>query len=251
LAVERYQLRTSTAELARKRLKRLTVLTAGIYVDINGNAAIVNSEATQNNWWGIKVHSGTVTLNNVNVYSNDNDGVYGDGGTTVIGCSTIAGNGYDTTGFVTFDDAAACGAKGQNKVTFAPVVPLVIVPPVIPPSGVTVLGDDNEIKNVFAPLSDQIVVVTAPSTAGDLPADLPAGKTFAASASLTLMQGGEEIQSTPDGAQAFFEIPAGMNPPFVVLFWNGSEWIEVPSQVVGGKVVFSVTNPGTYVLTGQ
>jgi hypothetical protein len=27
LAVERYQLRTSTAELARKRLKRLTVLT--------------------------------------------------------------------------------------------------------------------------------------------------------------------------------------------------------------------------------
>jgi hypothetical protein len=124
------------------------------------------------------------------------------------------------------------------------------VPPVVPPSGVIVLGDDNEIKNVFAPLFDQIIVVTTPSTAGDLPESLPAGKTFVAGASLTLMQNGEEIESAPGGEQAFFEIPAGMEPPFVVLFWNGSEWVEIPSQVVGGKVVFTVTKPGVYVLVG-
>ena len=64
------------------------------------------------------------------------------------------------------------------------------------------------------------------------------------------MQNGEELESAPQGAQAFFEIPAGMEPPFTVLFWNGSEWIEVPSQAVDGKVVFTITTPGVYVLVG-
>jgi hypothetical protein len=41
-----------------------------------------------------------------------------------------------------------------------------------------------------------------------------------------------------------------MEPPFTVLFWNGSEWIEVPSQAVDGKVVFTITTPGVYVLVG-
>jgi hypothetical protein len=138
----------------------------------------------------------------------------------------------------------------QEILQWAPEHP-VPPPSVVPPSAVvsTIGGDDNESQNVFAPLFvSDIVVVTAPSTAGDLPTDLPAGKTFAAGASLTLMQNGEEIQSAPGGAQAFFEIPAGMEPPFVVLFWNGSEWVEIPSQVVDGKVVFTITNPGVYVL---
>jgi len=224
--------------------------TQGIAVRVSGKATMVDSEAA-NASLGIVQGGGIFTLNNVNIHGNTL-GIYATGGSTVIGCSTFTGNGTNIygSGSVTFD-AAACGVKGQGKVPFPKVpsvVSPVVVPPVVSPSGVTILGDDNEFKNVFAPLSDQIVVVTAPSTAGDLPADLPAGKTFAAGASLTLMQGGEELESAPQGAQAFFEIPAGMNPPFVVLFWNGSEWIEVPSQVVGGKIVFTITDPGVYVL---
>jgi hypothetical protein len=218
----------------------------GIFLDISGNATIVDSEMA-NGTYGIFSLGGAFILNNGNVHDND----YGAAGldeTSVIGCSTFASNGDNTLGSVTFD-AAACGVKGQDKLPF-PKAPPVVVPPVVPPSGVIVLGDDNEIKNVFAPLFDQIIVVTTPSTAGDLPESLPAGKTFVAGASLTLMQNGEEIESAPGGVQAFFEIPAGMEPPFVVLFWNGSEWVEIPSQVVGGKVVFTVTKPGVYVLVG-
>jgi hypothetical protein len=216
-----------------------------IYLNIDGNTTIKNSEVVNSNY-GIVIKGGTATLNNVNIHNN-NYGVYVvSDGKAVIGCSTLTGNhAYNTYGLVTFNDALACGAKGQDKVPFPKV------PPVEPPNSETVLTDDNEIKNVFALLSDQIIVVTAPSTAGELPANLPTGKTFVAGASLTLTQNGEEIESAPNRVQAFIEIPDGMEPPFTVLMWNGSAWVEVPSQVVDGKVVFSVTNPGIYVLAGQ
>ena len=50
------------------------------------------------------------------------------------------------------------------------------------------------------------------------------------------------------GAQASFDIPAGMVGPFTVLSWNGTEWVEVASSVVGGKVAFTPTGTGTFVL---
>jgi hypothetical protein len=62
------------------------------------------------------------------------------------------------------------------------------------------------------------------------------------------MLGGEEIEEAPGGVQVSFDIPVGMQPPFTVLSWNGTAWVEVPSAVVDGKVVFSVSSPGTFVL---
>lgn len=52
------------------------------------------------------------------------------------------------------------------------------------------------------------------------------------------------------GAQAAFDIPAGMKPPISALFWNedGPARVEIPSVVVNGQVVFTVTRPGIYAL---
>jgi hypothetical protein len=224
-----------------------------VYVGVTGNATIVDCEAGGGRY-GIYVSEGTATLNNVNVHDN-RYGVYGDDGSTVIaglGCSTFANNTYGYSS-VTFNDDAACGVKGQDKLPF-PKVPQVeppVEPPVVPPSSVTVLGNDNEIKNVFAPVYEQIIVVKTPFAADELPGELPTGKSFAAGAKIALMLGGKAIESAPQAVQVTFDIPDGMEPPFTVLIWNGSAWVEVPSQVVDGRVVFSVTGPGVYVLVTQ
>jgi hypothetical protein len=94
----------------------------------------------------------------------------------------------------------------------------------------------------------QIVAETTTLTLAELPAALPEGKTFAAAFTIKLMQNGIEVGEVPGGAQFFFNIPVGLSAPFTVLFWPGTEWVEIPSKVVGGQVVFTVTKPGIYVL---
>ncbi|MCJ7433075.1 MAG: right-handed parallel beta-helix repeat-containing protein [Anaerolineales bacterium] len=94
----------------------------------------------------------------------------------------------------------------------------------------------------------QVIAVLTSLTDAELPGTLPDGKTFVAGASVKLMLAGEEIEEWPAGVQVSFDIPAGMEPPFTVLSWNGTAWVEIPSAVVDGKVVFTVTGPGTFVL---
>jgi hypothetical protein len=120
--------------------------------------------------------------------------------------------------------------------------------PCVPTTG-TGGTDDSRNKNKdtgsFLP---QVIAITTPLTLPELPGSLADGKTFAASMTVKLMLGGTEIDEAPVGVQVSFDIPAGMEPPFTVLSWNGTAWVEVPSAVVDGKVVFSVSSPGTFVL---
>jgi len=52
--------------------------------------------------------------------------------------------------------------------------------------------------------------------------------------------------------QVAFDIPDNAESTiFTVLFWNGTAWVEIPSTVVDGQVVFTVTQPGIYVLATQ
>jgi hypothetical protein len=48
-------------------------------------------------------------------------------------------------------------------------------------------------------------------------------------------------------------VPSGADPAsLAALFWNGSEWVEVPGgTVVDGMFVVTVTEAGTYVLVQQ
>lgn len=101
------------------------------------------------------------------------------------------------------------------------------------------------------PVSPQIVAQTTSLTLDELPARIPEGKAFVTELTVKLLLDGEEIDEAPRGVQVAFDIPADLEAVFTVLFWNGTEWVEIPSTVVDGKVVFSVTAPGIYVLASQ
>ncbi|MCJ7432906.1 MAG: hypothetical protein MUO77_05395, partial [Anaerolineales bacterium] len=109
-------------------------------------------------------------------------------------------------------------------------------------------GGENAKNPVIVTYLPQVIAVSTLLTDAELPGTLPDGKTFVAGASVKLMLAGEEIEEWPAGVQVSFDIPAGMEPPFTVLSWNGSAWVEIPSAVVDGKVVFTVTGPGIFVL---
>ena len=82
-------------------------------------------------------------------------------------------------------------------------------------------------------------LVTTPVSADQLPGALPPGFIFAA---------GLNVNTMANGAQVSFDVPVGTIGPLTVLWWNGTLWVEVPSSVVGGKVVFTPTGTGTFVL---
>ena len=253
----------------------------GLNIAADGNVTLNNVTASDNKGSGVNIygysgdHPASVTIQNSFFNGNTANGIYlGYGGPSSVKCSQINNNDIgiwaDGVGALTNDSNTFSGnGKGVSLINGATEI--------IKSSGgcVEVISGGNQPVGVnqpagaageggargFVPQNNlfpqgalveaQIITVPTDLPLADLPASLPAGKTFAAGADIKLALNGEEVESAPQGAQAFFEIPAGMNPPFVVLFWNGSEWVDVPSQVVGGKVVFSVTNPGTYVLTGQ
>jgi hypothetical protein len=230
----------------------------GLNINADGNVTLNNVTANGNNGDGASIYANNLLIENS--FFNDNSGaglyvsaddntLYGtvrnsEFNNNAIGihadtkkgayyvltneCNTFSGNGER----VVLEGGATQTELGCKSVFFTPAE-----------GGERGFKAQNNLPQLVV---SGVFAVSSPL--GELPADLPTGKTFVAGASLTLMQNGEEIQSAPQGAQAFFEIPAGMEPPFVVLFWNGSEWVEVPSQVVNGKVVFTVTKPGVYVL---
>ena len=94
----------------------------------------------------------------------------------------------------------------------------------------------------------QVIAVPTPLKDSELPGALPEGKTFAAGTNVKLVLGGEEIDEWLAGVQVFLDIPAGMQPPISVLSWTGTEWVVIPSEIVDGKIVFTITAPGIFAL---
>jgi len=189
------------------------------------------------------VSSGTITLNNVTASGNFGNGVsiMSDNDASVT-CGKFENNGkYGVAaylpGTLTMDTVYLNGnASGDINVLGGTVVKK--------SSG---CEEEGRRKNKDAGFP-QVIAVTTPLTDTELPGALPNDKTFVAGMSVKLTQGGVEIEEWTAGVQVSFDIPAGMEPPFTVLSWNGTAWVEVTSAIVDGKVVFSVTGPGTFVL---
>ena len=66
----------------------------------------------------------------------------------------------------------------------------------------------------------------------ELPGALPDGYSFVMGLNLDILNEGKVIDKLPNGAGIQFDFPMleGPRDQFAVLAWNGSEWIEVPSQ---------------------
>jgi hypothetical protein len=206
-----------------------------IYGYINNNPASVTIEnsifngnhSTVDNWgFGLLFwNTGNATVRCSQFNNNSSSAIFGNGpGTITDDSNTFSGNGSANGaiyGGTLVQKSSGCGGGG----------------------GEIELRRKN--KDIGLP---QVIAVPTPLTDAELPGALPEGKTFVVGASIKLMLAGEEIEDWPAGVQVSFDIPAGMEPPFTVLSWNGTAWVEVPSAVVDGKVVFSVTGPGKFVL---
>jgi len=87
--------------------------------------------------------------------------------------------------------------------------------------------------------------VTA-QTQGQLPGALGQGNTFVSALKVTSQAANLTVELS-------FPVPAGMESAnLVVMFWDGSGWMEVPGgSVVNGEFVITVTQPGIYVLASR
>jgi hypothetical protein len=83
----------------------------------------------------------------------------------------------------------------------------------------------------------------------DLPGDLPSG----AALSVVAVIVAPDLPLPGHSITLSFPVPSGADPAnLAVLFWNGSEWVEVPGgTMVDGMFVVTVTEGGTYVLVQQ
>ncbi|MDP1714919.1 MAG: right-handed parallel beta-helix repeat-containing protein [Anaerolineales bacterium] len=136
-------------------------------------------------------------------------------GPGTAGCDTVSSN-VNFNPFLTSDPFAA---------------------PPAPPTGDG--GGGGGTTPILPPLAPTTIIAeTTPLTLAELPGALPEGKTFVAGISVITVGNG----------QVSFDIPEDAVPPFTILFWDGTQWVIIPSTVVDGQVVFTVTQPGVYVL---
>jgi hypothetical protein len=80
----------------------------------------------------------------------------------------------------------------------------------------------------------------------DLPGDLPSGSTLSLGGVIVA----PDLPLPDHSITLYFSVPSGADPAsLAVMFWNGSEWVEVPGgTVTDGMFVVTVTEGGTYVL---
>jgi hypothetical protein len=93
-------------------------------------------------------------------------------------------------------------------------------------------------------------------TAADvLPGDLPSDATEIAGLLVQLTSGGTSQEVLPTGGiiTLKFPVPEGTDAAsLVILFWNGSEWVEASNgSVVDGFYVVQVERPGNYILATE
>ncbi len=220
----------------------------GLYIQSPaGPITLNNVVAAGNSDDGIDIYTdGNVTLNNVTSTGNGYDGVFVDGydnstwaGTVTVNGGTFTGNGDGTytTAYglriyacqLSMDGAQTFGGNQTANVFFGQN-----------PACVPAPSDDEDTTPIvpLPPLAPAAIAETVPLTLAELPGALPEGKTFVAGISVITVGSG----------QVSFDIPEDAVPPFTILFWDGTQWVEIPSTVVDGQVVFTVTQPGVYVL---
>jgi len=221
----------------------------------NGNVTVNGGNFSNNRQGGLFVHSGGIaTFNNVTAIGNGSGDEYSYGAGAYGSLDVICGNYSGNDGY-------GLWLSGGNVYLGGPNLDRNTLGAYYQEAGTISFGKCGESggrgfkpQNNLLPLLpiSQVVAEMTSLTLEQLPADLPEGKIFVSELTVTLMLDGEEVNEAPDGVQVAFDIPDNAESTiFTVLFWNGTAWVEVPSTVVGGQVVFTVTQPGIYVLATQ
>ncbi len=98
------------------------------------------------------------------------------------------------------------------------------------------------IKLSYLSLCDQQTTVHSVGANG-LPAKLPAGFSFVMGLKVDVLTNGQLLKELPDGSGIRMSFPLynQSNDQFAVLYWNGSEWVEISAQLSMDKISQTLT----------
>ena len=98
------------------------------------------------------------------------------------------------------------------------------------------------IKLSFLNLCDQQTTIHSVDANG-LPGKLPAGYSFVRGLKLNVLTNGQLLQNLPDGSgvQMSFPLYNQSRDSYAVLYWDGSKWVEVSTQLSIDKIPQTLT----------
>jgi hypothetical protein len=211
----------------------------GLYIeDLGGSSAYLKCvKANGNAAYGIEIITGDITLNSASAH----------------------GNGWDD--FNLQSDTLDIFSEPCGNPKAIPDLPWQIVP---------VTGDENIELNCSAyigtvlvlPNGDEIrlpcpTIGDASLTSlsdNDLPRGLTEGNSFVSSFTAQVVQGGVNLETLPAAMIVSFLVPDDMlDTDLAILYWNGSEWIEVAGGYLttDGRFEASVNFTGDFVLVSK
>ena len=214
----------------------------GLYIeDLGGSSAYLECvQANNNAAYGIEIITGDITLNG----------------------ATATGNGWDDFYFESDTLTALdnpCGNLGSRKAN--PDIPWNTVPITGGESiglncsayagTILVLPNGDEIRLPCPTIGD----ATLNSLPDDgLPADLPDGGSYVSALTADVIKNDASLDSLPASMIVSFLLPDNMlDASLVILYWDGSEWVEVPGAYLttDGRFEVSVNFTGIFVLVSK
>lgn len=190
-----------------------------------------------------------------------------------VSCSPPSGSTFPTgttlvSCFAT--DGAGNSAVGHFNVTVVDTTAIVTPTPIPPPSTGSTPGTSNSQSNPSAliiPVTGGNVIRLDCDTAfwafgiklsymslcnyqtslesvspSNLPGTLPTGYSFVMGLDLRLLLDDQVVEALPSGASIQLDFPLldGSTDEFVVLHWNGSDWVEIAQQAGGAQNFYPV-----------
>jgi hypothetical protein len=204
----------------------------GAYLDTNGNARICNSTFDTNNGFGIDASNvgGTLTLGN-NIFNGNTDGTYDYSGS--VGDCVPSGGGGGGGGF-----AGIIPVTGGEQITCDESQ-----------TSVKVMLANGNFVTLACPINEYAIVDQA--LEDGLPAPLEDGNDFISATTALVIRANQPVGSLEDAMVVSFLIPDGMqDAEFAILFWDGTQWVELEGKLSEDGLHFEVTTSfaGIFVL---
>jgi hypothetical protein len=220
----------------------------GAYLDSDGNIFIDPSVFNNNVSDGVYAYAtGEVTVS-CNTFANNGDyGLDVDAPVLNLYGNTFANNfggDYNYTGALNFD--ANCNPSGGggggvsgNQVSFSIVC-------LNPEVFTTILGRNRALFSLLCGYNSQMAVLDL------LPADLPAGYQYLAGMVINVLDNEQLIIDLPAGATVTpsFKVD-DLSAYYAILYWNGSEWVELDGVLIGDYFEAQVGFTGIFALVAK
>jgi len=212
----------------------------GLYIGALGGSSASYLECVRANGnaaYGIDISSGDIVLNGVTAAGNGWDDFYFESDTLSIfnkPCREPKDNTDTTWQIVPVSGSASVGLNCTAYV-----------------GTVLVLPNGDEIRLPCPTIGEGSLEAVADN---GLPGDLPDGNDYASSFTAQVIKGGVSLEILPASMIVSFVIPEEMlDAELSILYWNGSEWVEVAGayKTADDRFEASVNYTGVFVLVSK